>query len=170
MNTRQDLRRDPRKTLFDVLDDHRVGMLGVVGSDQHMQPMTHHCEQKEASLWFIGSKHTDLVRTVGVGARAHYCLMVPDRDFYTCLSGSLQQSEDSEKLDQLWSPVAAAWFDEGRSDHDISLLRFLPQEAAIWSSTESGLYFGLEIVRSNVQTEHKPDVMDHIVIRFDGDS
>ena len=97
MNLRQEVRDDPSNALFDVLDNYQVGMLGIVDSEQHMQPMTHHFERDKALLWFIGSKHTDLVRAVGVGARAHYCLMVPDRNFYACLSGSLDQSEDSEK-------------------------------------------------------------------------
>lgn len=168
MNTMEKLRADARSTLFEKLDENRVGMLGVVDSDQHMQPMTHYADPETAELWFITSTDTDLVRAVGMGARAHHCVMTSDGEFYACLSGTLEQSEDREKLDEIWSSVASAWFDEGREDPEVTLLRFAPQEAAVWASTDSSVVFGLEIVRANLDTDHKPDVGEHLIIRFDG--
>lgn len=167
MNTMEKLRADARGTLFEKLDEQRVGMLGVVDSDQHMQPMTHYADPHTAEIWFITSTDTDLVRAVGLGARSHYCVMTPDQEFYTCLSGTLEQSEDREKLDELWSSVASAWFDEGRQDPKVTLLRLAAQEAAIWASTDSVAAFGFEIVRANLEADHKPDVGEHLIIRLD---
>jgi general stress protein 26 len=69
MNMTKKVKADGRATLFDVLDTQRVGMLGVVGSNQNMQPMTHHADANAGALWFVTSKDTDLVRAVGTGAR-----------------------------------------------------------------------------------------------------
>ncbi len=166
MNTMEKLRADARSTLFEQLDESRVGMLGVVDSDQHMQPMTHYTDPDTGQLWFITSTDTDLVRAVGLGARAHHCVMSPDGGFYACLSGTLEQSEDREKLDEIWSAVASAWFDEGREDPEVTLLRFALQEAAVWASTDSSVVFGLEVARANLETDHKPDVGEHMIIRI----
>lgn len=161
------VRADARDALFDVLESNRVGMLGVVASDQHMQPMTHFSDREGAEIWFITSAQTDLVRAVGLGARAHYCVMVPAGDFYACLSGTLEQSGDRAKLDELWSTVTSAWFEKGREDPDVALLKFALHEAAIWTSTDSSVNFGLEIARATVDAGHKPDVGDHTVIRLE---
>jgi general stress protein 26 len=166
MNKLNDLETDARKTLFDTMDDVPSGMLGVVGSDQHMQPMTHFADRDLAEVWFITSKATDLVRAVGQGARAQYCLASGNGDFFACLAGTIEQSTDSAKLDELWSPVASAWFDEGREDPDVCLLKLTLLDAGVWATTDSTAAFGLEIARANLQSSHKPDLGRHCIVRF----
>ncbi len=166
MNMTRKIHDDARGTLFDVLDDQRVGMLGVIGSDRHMQPMTHFADRNAGALWFVTSKETDLVREIGSGIQAHHCVMTPEGNFHACLDGKLEQSDDSAKLDELWSSVTAAWFEEGRRDPEVTLLKFTLHNAGVWTSTDSSMVFGLEIVRANMSTEHKPEVGDHMVIQF----
>jgi general stress protein 26 len=173
MNLRTRLHEDARATLLDVLERHRVGMLGLVGSDRHMQPMTHFVDRNRVTLWFITSSETDLARDVesaggATGSRAHHCMMTPDGEFHACLAGRLDLVDDPAKLDELWSPVTAAWFEEGRSDPHIRLLRLSLDEAAVWTSTASALHFGIEIARANLQREHRPDVGEHMILRLDG--
>ncbi len=167
MNRRTALADDPRAALFAAMDEVRVGMLGVLASGRHMQPMTHFPDRATSTVWFITSTETDLVRSVGVGARAHYCVTGLDHDFHACLAGMIEQSEDRAKLEGLWSPVVGAWFAGGIEDPTVCLLRLMPQEAALWASTDSGARFGLEVLRANLSADHRPDLGDHAVIRFD---
>lgn len=167
MNMTKKVKADARATLFDVLDKHRVGMLGVLGSNQHMQPMTHHADANAGELWFITSKDTDLARAVGNGARAEYCLATSDGDFFTSLTGTLEQNNDRDKLREVWSIIASTWFEEGRDDPDVALLRMTLQEAAIWTSTNSSIAFSLEIARATMLPESEPDVGEHLVLRLD---
>ena len=166
MNKLNDLETEARRALFDTMEEVRSGMLGVVGSDRHLQPMTHFPDRDLAEVWFITSKNTDLVRAVGQGARANYCLSSGEGIFFACLTGTIEQSADSAKLDELWSPVAAAWFEEGRDDPDVSLLKLTLLDAGVWASTDSAAVFGMEIARANLQSSHQPDVGRHTVVRF----
>lgn len=166
MSKRDELQNAPRKAVFDVMDDTRVGMLGVEGSGQHMQPMTHFPDRDTGEIWFITSIETDLVRAVGQGARAHYCVVSKDQDFYACLAGTLEQAHNSAKLDDLWSPMVAAWFEGGREDPKVSLLRLVLSDGALWATTESTVKLGIEIARANLSSGHKPDIGDHMEIRF----
>jgi general stress protein 26 len=171
MNLRAQLHEDARATLFNRLDRQSVGMLGLVGSDRHMQPMTHFLDRNHVTLWFITSSETDLARDVAAqsgGARAHHCVMTADGEFHACLAGRLDLVDDPAKLDELWSPVTGAWFEEGRDDPNIRLLRLALDEAAIWASTSSALHFGIEIARANLQRDHRPDVGEHMILRLDG--
>ncbi len=166
MSIRKEIEHDPRHALIEKMDDVRVGMLGVEGSSQHMQPMTHFTDWDTNTLYFITSSDTDLVRAVGLGGRAHYCVVGKDQDFHACLAGTLEQVEDQAKLDELWSPVAGAWFEKGREDPKVTLLRLTLADASVWGSTESSLRFGFEIARANMDEDHLPDVGVHKTFRF----
>ncbi len=157
---------DATGQLFDELDRVRAGMLGVRGADDHMQPMSHFLDRDARTLYFITSSDTDLVKEIGTAADARFCLIGKDHDFHACLTGPLAVSNDKAKLDELWSSVAAAWFEGGRDDPRVTLLEMPIAEAAVWSSTGNPVSFAWEIARSNMNEEHTPDVGVHKVIDF----
>jgi general stress protein 26 len=154
-----------RAELFDRLAELRAGMLGVAGAGARLRPMTHFADDETAVLHFLTSRESELAKEVGMGSVAHYCLVDDADGYYAWLSGTLAPSEDAAKVDELWSPVAAAWF-TGRDDPDILLLKMPLREAEVWTSTDSTLHFGVEIVRANLDATHEPDVGTHDVIRF----
>lgn len=156
---------EARDGLFARLADLRAGMLGLAGSESRMRPMTHFADDGTAVLHFLTSRRSELAKEVGMGSVAHYCLVDDDDGYYAWLSGTLSPSEDASRVDELWSPVAAAWF-TGRDDPDILLLKMPLREAEIWSSTDSTLHFGFEIARANLDRDHEPDVGSHDLIRF----
>jgi general stress protein 26 len=55
---------NPEAALFDQLDDVRTGMLGIDGSDQHMQPMTHFADRDDKMIRFITARTTDLAKAL----------------------------------------------------------------------------------------------------------
>ena len=157
---------DATGQLFDELDRVRAGMLGIRGADDHMQPMSHFADRDARALYFITASDTDLVKAIGNGADARFALTGKDHDFYAGLQGPIRVSNDSAKLDELWSNVAAAWFEGGRDDPRVTLLEMPIAEAAVWSSTGNPVSFAWEIARSNMNEEHTPDVGVHKVIDF----
>jgi general stress protein 26 len=163
-----DTHSDPtaaRAGLFDRLAALRAGMLGVAGRDARMRPMTHFADAEKARLHFLTSRGSALATEVGQGSLAHYCLVDEGEGYYAWMSGTLSPSGDASTVDELWSPMAAAWF-TGRDDPDILLLTMPLREAEIWTSTDSTLHFGFEIARANLDPGHEPDVGSHEVIRF----
>jgi general stress protein 26 len=156
---------DARAELFERLGDLRAGMLGVGGSHGHMRPMTHYLDQDGAAILFLTSRQTDLAREVGDGSAAHYCLVDDGDGFYACITGTLSPSRNEARIDEIWNPVAAAWF-TGRDDPDLLLLSMPMRKAEVWTSTDSTLHFGIEIVRANLDPDRVPDVGAHDVVRF----
>lgn len=70
MTNINDFRKDPQHTLWEELDGVRAGMLGLVGSGDHMQPMTHFVDRAASKLYFITSDQTDLAKQAGVTSPA----------------------------------------------------------------------------------------------------
>ncbi len=160
-------RSDAEGQLFDEIGRLHAGMLGIEGSGQHSQPMTPYFDRSTEELWFITSRQTDLVRAIGQGAQGSFTFVGKDNDYYASLRGAIVQSEDEQKLDDIWNAVAAAWFDDGRRDPDVILLRMTLRDAAIWASGGSSVNFGLEIARAHMDREAKPDLGEHKIINFD---
>ncbi|WP_223428882.1 pyridoxamine 5'-phosphate oxidase family protein [Tateyamaria pelophila] len=156
---------EPRQQLFEKMDEIHAGMLGIEGSGAHMRPMTHFIEPEKNLLWFLTSRDTDLAQEVGQGGTAHFCLTGDEGRYYACLRGTITQSENAAKVDELWSPVVAAWF-KGRDDADLLLLKFSLRDAEVWSATESKVQFGLEIAKANMNREKMPDIGAHESITF----
>lgn len=156
---------DAKGQLFDALSRVTAGMLGVEGSGAHMRPMTHFADRDTGTLWFVTSRDTDLARNIGQGATAHHCIIDEGERFYACLRGAIRPSSDAAKLDDLWSPMVAAWF-TGRDDPDLLLVEMALQSAEVWTSTDSSMQFGMEIVRANIKSDAKPDIGEHMEITF----
>lgn len=154
--------------LWDRLDDTRFGMLVVRGSGQHPQPMTHFADPERGAVWFISNSDTDLVAAVGEGAEANFIYVSEGGDYQASILGPIEVSEDEAKLDDLWSVPVAAWFEKGREDPKITLLKLTPREAAIWTSHGSPILVGLKMLGAAMQDGvSSPDVGTHHVLQFD---
>ena len=158
---------DAKERMWDEIDDVKVGMLGMISSGQHLQPMSAYIDREAGALWFITATDTDLARAVGQGAQARYTTGGKNGDFWVDATGMMTVSQDEEKLDEIWNAIAAAWFPEGRESGRILLLRMDLQEAAIWTADASKIGFLWEIAKANLGATHEtPDVGDHVVVNF----
>lgn len=156
-----------KDTLFDQAEQLRFGMLGIEGSGQHMQPMSHHMDRDTQSVWFITSSDTDLVKAILPARTTRFCLMSPDGGFQACISGKLSVSDDEAKLDDLWSFASAAWFEGGRRDPKVQLLRLTMDHASVWISTSSSITFGIEMLKAAVLKDRQPELGEQFTIAFD---
>ncbi|CAN0588148.1 unnamed protein product, partial [Ectocarpus sp. 12 AP-2014] len=63
--------------------------------------------------------------------------------------------------------AAAAWFEEGRDDPKVTLVRFSPREASVWVSDKNAVVVGLKMMRAAMaEGESNPDVGDHHVLHL----
>jgi general stress protein 26 len=151
-----------KKEFWDRMEETRAGMLATEGG--RAVPMSHYVERDANTLWFITANGTDLAKTAQTGAAAEYLISSASESLYARIDGTVQAVTDPQKLDDLWSAVAAAWFEDGRKDDDIQLIRFDMTEAEVWA-TGGSMSFLYEVARANI-TKETPNVSDHGVIRF----
>jgi general stress protein 26 len=140
---------------------------GMLGTRERMKlvPMSHYAEPDEKALWFITAEGTDLVAELASGPKpAIHVIGDASGKLWAQIEGQLELSADSQKLDEIWSSVAAAWFDEGKEDPDLRLLKFSLAEAEVWSTT-GGLAFLYEVAKANL-TGDDPDIGEHFHLSF----
>ncbi len=143
--------------LWKEIDHERIVMLGLVGGEaQHLQPMAAFADKEQGSLWFYTKKSSDLFRDTGGGHDATVCVMAKDKEFQACVMGKLVPSHDQSKIDEYWSPFAAAWYPQGKDDPDLTMMRLDGLDARVWAS-QGGLVYPLKIAAANL-THKTPDV------------
>ena len=154
----KEAKTDPKKQLWDEIDDVRAVMLGVPSTGQHMRPMAALASREENRIWFFTKKNSDLVKAAGAG-KAHMCLVSEDQDYHACVSGTLAENKSQQHVDRFWSPVVSAWF-HGKDDPELTMLELIPDHAAVWASSDSSMRFGWEIAKANM-SDTEPDVGIH---------
>lgn len=58
-------------------------------------------------------------------------------DLFATVDGKLSVDNDRAVIDRLWNRFFAAWFEGGKDDPKLCLLRFDPGEAQIWLDASS---------------------------------
>src|SRR5690349_17879711 len=109
------------RRLWDEIETHQTGMLGLAGETSHYQPMTAFVEPATNRLWFFTRQDTDLVHQIGAGHAAMFVFQ--QRELQACVGGELILDHDRAHIDRYWNAVVAAWYPEGREDPHLSMLR-----------------------------------------------
>lgn len=137
-----------RGKFWKAIKSDRVLMLGLAGSPTgHAQPMTAQLEGDDESgpLWIFTSKDTDLARSLRQGARAMGHFVAKSHDLFASLEGDLTPTTDRATIDRLWNPYVAAWFEGGKDDPKLLLLRFDAEHAQVWLN-ENSLFAGVKLL------------------------
>ena len=153
-----------RETFWKRLDDVNAGMLGC-DPDWRLVPMSHYADPDQGALWFITAEGTDLVELVRGGAKqAVHVVSSQGGKLYARIEGRLELSNDSAKLDELWNAVASSWFEDGKRDDDVRLLKLSIAEAEVWATT-GGMGFLYQVAKGKL-TGDKPDMGEHFEVSF----
>jgi general stress protein 26 len=150
--------------LWKALKSDRTLMLGLTGVEEgHSQPMTAlllHDEDARGPIWFFTSKDTDLARALGTTHRAVAHFASKNHGLFASLHGELSIENDRRILDQLWSSFIAAWFEGGKEDPKLLLLRLDPERAQVWLN-EHSLWAAVKLLLgSDPKQDYKDKVAD----------
>jgi general stress protein 26 len=142
MPTPQELERK----FWDTLSSDRTMMLGLHAADEgHTRPMTALLDDSRRSMWFFTVRDNAMVRQLDDGHRAVATFTAKDHDLFATIHGTLLLESDPAMIDRLWNSHVAAWYEGGRNDPNIALLRLDPDGAEIWENANS-LLAGIKLM------------------------
>ncbi|MGH6908734.1 MAG: pyridoxamine 5'-phosphate oxidase family protein [Phenylobacterium sp.] len=153
---------DVKKRLWKAIGErHGTGMLGMMDSGHHFQPMTAFVEEEARQIWFFTRKETDLAQAA-TGGLAMF--VIQTGDLQACLGGRLSAAFDRTRMDKYWNSVVAAWYPGGKDDPNLTMLRLDLEDAEVWISANP-VKFAWEIAKANA-THTTPDAGDQAHIDF----
>ena len=122
------------------LHGDRTFMLGVEGADNgHFRPMTAITEHDTGGpIWIFTSMDGVVAKSLGRGTkRAMAAYSAKGYELFATVHGTIALDMDREMIDKLWNPFVAAWFEGGKTDPKLALLRFDAERGEIWLNENS---------------------------------
>jgi general stress protein 26 len=122
-----------------ALKSDRTMMLGISGVDEsHTRPMTAQLEGDEGGpIWFFTAKDNDLVQQLRGTDRAVATFASKGHDVFAAVHGNLCVDNDRAVVDRLWNRFIAAWYEHGKDDPKLALLRLDPDAGQVWADASS---------------------------------
>ena len=113
-------------------------MLGLPGKAAG-RPMTAQLisDDNRGPLFFFTSSDTELAREMQDGDPAEMAFAAKGHDVFATVHGRVAMETDRAVIDALWSPIVAAWFERGKDDPRLRLIRFDAHTGMVWLDASS---------------------------------
>ena len=85
-------------------------------------------------IWFIGHKPSETVDNIEQNPEVNLAYVTQESDKYLSISGTAELVEDEEKLNELWSVMYNAYFEQGKDDPKVQLIKVVPHGAEYWAN------------------------------------
>ena len=149
-----------------ALKSDRTVMLGLEGAeDGHTRPMTALIEGDQGGpVWFFTSTDNQMVRKLDAGHRAIAAFASKNHEVFASVRGTLVADKDRAVIDRLWNPFIAAWYEGGKDDPKLALLRLNAEHAEIWENGSS-LLAGIKLLLGRDPKQDYKDKVAEVQLR-----
>jgi len=136
-------------------------MLGLNGSSDALgQPMTAQTEGDHGPIWFFTTKTNTLVEALSESHEAIATYTSKRHDLFASVHGRLTVDNDDATIDRLWNPHVEAWYEQGRNDPKLALLRLDTQSAQLWLGGSSIGAAIMRLIGHDPKTDYKDNMAE----------
>ena len=124
-------------TIQAMVKDIKYTMMTTRNGENHLHscPMnTTETSIGAKEIWFIGHKPSETVDNIKQNPEVNLAYVTQESDKYLSISGTAELVEDEEKLNELWSVMYNAYFEQGKEDPSVQLIKVVPHGAEYWAN------------------------------------
>lgn len=151
--------------LWDLIKDIKFGMLTHRHSDGllHSHPLTTQNKSMDegAVIYFFISAASEIATRIAGDGNVNVAYADTSADSYVSISGTAKVVNDLAKKEQLWSPMAKAWFPGGPTDEDLALLEVRIVHAEYWDVGDSKMVQLAKMAKAAVTGERPRNLGEH---------
>jgi general stress protein 26 len=114
------------------------------------RPMAAMKSDEQGNIWFFSKKSSDKNEHIQADPRVQLFFSNPASSEFLSVYGSASISTDRNKIEEYWTPMVKAWFQGGKDDPEITLLKVAPEEAYYWDTKNNKMVSMLKIAASLV--------------------
>jgi general stress protein 26 len=112
------------------------------------RPMTAIKVCDQGNIWFFSEKSSDKNKAIASDNDVQLFFSHPGKSSYLVVNGEAEIILDTEKIEELWTPIAKIWFKEGKNDPSLSVIKVTPKSAYYWDTDGNQMINFLKMVAS----------------------
>ena len=124
-------------TIQAMVKDIKYTMMTTRNGENHLNSCTINTTETSIGakeIWFIGHKPSETVDNIKQNPEVNLAYVTQESDKYLSISGTAELVEDEEKLNELWSVMYNAYFEQGKDDPKVQLIKVVPHGAEYWAN------------------------------------
>lgn len=121
------------------------------------RPMYTQKVEDDGCFWFFSSKSSEKNQEIKTNSKVQLLFGDPGKSNYLSVVGEASIVEDKSKIDELYTPYVKAWFQGGKDDPEISLIKISPSDAYYWDTKHGKLISFFKIMASIVSGKTMDD-------------
>ncbi len=125
------------------------------------RPMSLRETDMEGNLWFISSSDSNKNFEISEDNRVQLLFMNNSDSEYLSVFGKAYIYKDKSTIEDKWTNFASAWFEEGKDDPKVSIIRVTPEKTYYWD-TKAGKLVSLLTFAAAAISGSKTDNSDGV--------
>jgi general stress protein 26 len=153
MSTENLQHQEAIQKLREMVDKIDIGMLCsfVSQSDYpHAVPMSRQEADGQGNIWFLFSAESETCRNILKNNKVSLLYGHPGDYNFLSINGIAEISQDQSRIDKYWNKMMEGWFEKGKEDPRIRVLKVIPHEAHYWDNKYNKLMTVLKVAASAV--------------------
>ena len=135
------------KKFKEIIDNERMCMFCTEANKLPLpaRPMTVQEVDEEGNFWFFSARSSNKNKEIAQDDAVQLIFSNSGKSQYLSVYGHVDVYNDHAKIEELWNGFVKAWFEEGKNDPDLTLLRFRPSEAYYWDTKDGKIVSFIKI-------------------------
>jgi general stress protein 26 len=138
---------------FKELVDHEATCLFTTRLTQvplNTRPMAVQKVCDQGNFWFMSASDSDKNTEIQQDSRVQLFFLNTAKYEFLSVYGEATITRDRAKIDELWTDIAKAWFEQGKDDPRVTVIKVAPIEGYYWDTKDGKLVSLLKIAASAV--------------------
>lgn len=98
------------------------------------RPMSTADVDESGNIWFISSKKSNKNFEIGKDNEVQLIYAKNSDAHFLSVYGAATIYTDKAHIEQVWTPIAKAWFEEGKDDPEVTVIKVEPKDAYYWDT------------------------------------
>lgn len=148
-----------------LIESAKIAVVTTVGEEGQLvsRPLAMQQREFDGTLWFFTQDPSPKTEQVAVNDQVNVSLQV--NNGWVSIAGTASVSRDRAMIDELWSAGAEAWFENGKEDPTVALLRVKADSAEYWTVESPKVVSAVKYAKAII-TGDTPDVGDNATVQL----
>lgn len=113
-------------------------------------PMSRQEVDEEGNIWFLANLESSTCQNILSDDKVALHFSNPSNYEFICVQGVASLSSDQARIDKYWNKMMDAWFEKGKEDPCIRIIKVNPEEAQYWETKDGKVLTLLKVAATAI--------------------